>query len=172
MALNTCQTRPNGIKIPFFCKKLQDVQTPIASGDWGFAPRTPFEIHFSYTSLLDTSSVFNIFKFGFKPSPFSKILVKCQTRPWLLIFHFTMTLYHKKFLLKISGDVIACDLGFAPPIQNPGYTYALEIFALSWKEPAVGVHVRAGGPSPLNSNSIICSMSFSPRGKLFSKNIS
>ena len=39
-----------------------------------------------------------------------------------------MFLYHKKLLLKISDDVIACDLSFEPPppppIKNPGYTHA------------------------------------------------
>ena len=37
-----------------------------------------------------------------------------------------MSLPHKKFFLKISDDVNACDLWFAPlpPIKNPGYAYA------------------------------------------------
>ena len=41
-----------------------------------------------------------------------------------MIFH---SLSHQNFLFsKTSDDVIACDLRFSPPpIQNPGYAYAL-----------------------------------------------
>ena len=39
-----------------------------------------------------------LFNLGFKPSLSTKILVSAKTRPWLLIFHFTIFLSHKKFL--------------------------------------------------------------------------
>ena len=38
--------------------------------------------------------------FRFKPSPFRKLSVKCQTRPRLLIFHSTISLSRKKFLFR------------------------------------------------------------------------
>ena len=48
----------------------------------------------------------------FKLSPFSKILVACQTRPRLLIFHFAISLSRKKCLIsKMFEDVIACSGG-------------------------------------------------------------
>ena len=44
------------------------------------------------------------------------------------IFHPTLSLSQKKFLLKIFDYVIACDLWFGPPqIKNSGYVYELEI---------------------------------------------
>ena len=61
-----------------------------------------------------------MFSFWFKPSPFSKILlVKCQTRPRILIFHSTISLPLKKVpLSKFFDGVIACDLWFGPPPLN------------------------------------------------------
>ena len=86
----------------------------------------------SYTSLLDTSPALHTFlqfKFGFKPSPFSKILVKYQNQ----VTASDLPLYdifvpQKVPLLKISEDVVACDWWFAPPpfkgpIKNPGNAY-------------------------------------------------
>ena len=45
----------------------------------------------------------------------------------LSFFHSTVSLSHKKFLfLKISDDVIVCDLQFGPPLnQNPCYAYGI-----------------------------------------------
>ena len=43
-------------------------------------------------------------------------IVACQTRPQLLIFHFTISLSRKMCLIsKMFEDVIACDL---PPFPN------------------------------------------------------
>ena len=58
-------------------------------------------IRLSYTIVYSTwlpIQTFSLFIFWFKPSLFSKIQVKCQTRPRLLIFHSTISLPHKKFL--------------------------------------------------------------------------
>ena len=89
-----------------------------------------------YASLLVNASLFShfwkkIFKLLVEVLPFSKILATCQTRPQLLIFNSTVSLSLKKSIfLKISDDVIACDLRFATlplcpsPIKNPAYAYA------------------------------------------------
>ena len=74
----------------------------IASGAGDSAPKLPSVIRLSNSRLLKAyrkSDVFN-FNFWFKPSTFSKILFKCQIRPRLLIFHSTISLYHKKFLFR------------------------------------------------------------------------
>ena len=82
-------------------------------------PRPPSVICFSHTNLLNTSLNLHIstFKLSFEPSPFSKILGNCPTRPCLLIFHFTIFLPFRKFLMT-SLHVIC---GLPPPIKNPGY---------------------------------------------------
>ena len=89
---------------------------------------SPSVIRLSKLVYLHKSPNLDIFicNFCFKPSPFTKLSVKCQTWPRLLIFHSTTSLFHKKFLfrkfLKTSLHVI---FGLPlPPIKNPGYAYA------------------------------------------------
>ena len=61
-------------------------------------------------------------QYNIQPSLFRKILVKRQTRPRVLIFHFTTSLSYKKFLFqkfwwRHFDDVTSCDLWFGPPNQ-------------------------------------------------------
>ena len=57
-----------------------------------------------------------ICNFFFKPSPFRKLSVKCQTRPRLLIFHSTISLSHKKFLFrKFLMTSLHVVFGLPPP---------------------------------------------------------
>ena len=74
----------------------------------------------SYTFLLSNHY--------FSPSPFTKILVKCrQVTASDLLFYDIFALQKVPFL-KITDDIIACDLWFgSPPIENPGYAYGLRI---------------------------------------------
>ena len=75
-------------------------------------------ISLSYTTLRASQLRRLHFLSWFKPSPFIKILVKCQTE--LLIFHYTISLSHTKFLLRkflmMSLNMIC---GLRPPNQNP-----------------------------------------------------
>ena len=66
----------------------------------------------------------------FSPSPFIKILVKCHQATASNLLS-TISLLHKKVpFLKISDDVIACDLWFrGPPIKNSGYAWARQLRA-------------------------------------------
>ena len=65
------------------------------------------------------------FNFLFKRSPIRKLLVKCQTRPRLLIFHSTISLSCKKFLFrKFLMTSLHVIFGLPPLIKNPGYAYA------------------------------------------------
>ena len=80
----------NGIKVAFFFQK----NCP-ATG--GFVPRSPSVIRLNKLVYLHKSPNLHIFicNFWFKPSSFRKLLVKCQTRQRLLIFHYTISLSHK-----------------------------------------------------------------------------
>ena len=124
MVLNTYEMWSNGIKIAFFSKKIAKNRPETG----GFVPRSPSVIRLSKLVYLRKSPNLDIFIFNFcfKPSPFRKLSVTCQTRPRLLIFHSTIFLSHKKFLfrnfLMTSLHVI---FGLPlPPIKNPGYAYA------------------------------------------------
>ena len=56
-----------------------------------------------------------------------KILVKCHQATASGLPLCDIFAPQKVPFLKISDDVIACDLWFGPPpIKNPGYAYALE----------------------------------------------
>ena len=71
MALNTCEMWPSGVKIAFFPKNYKKLfcgwgfrpQTPIASCGLGLRPQTPSVIRLSYVSLLNTSTILDIFAF-------------------------------------------------------------------------------------------------------------
>ena len=101
----------NGIEIAFFSKN----DTKLPSG-WGFSPRPSSVIRLSNISFAHTSlpiSAFWLFSYWFKPSPFSKILGRCQVKPRLLISRSTLSLSHKKFFFSNKfDDVIACNLWF------------------------------------------------------------
>ena len=99
-----------------FFQKLQKKKSPSGRG---LRPQTPSVIRLSYTSLLTKSPNLDIlekfFNFWFKFSSFNNILVTCQLRPQIVILHFIICLSNRKSLfLKISDDVIACDLQFRP----------------------------------------------------------
>ena len=59
------------------------------------------------------------------PLPLAKILLYCQQQGKALDLPFHDIFAPQKVpLLKISDDVIACNLWFGPPpIKNPGYAY-------------------------------------------------
>ena len=127
--------RSNGIKIDFFQKITEvaqrlktSLQTPIATGCWGLRPRLPSVIRLSYTSSnFFQLKLFCFLTFGLKPSSFSKILVNCQTKPRLLIFHSTISLPHKKFLFQrflMTSLHVICNS--YPPSKNPGYAYGFD----------------------------------------------
>ena len=95
----------------------------------GYVPRSPSVIRLSKLVYLHKSPNLDIFiyNFWFKPYPFRKLSVKCQTRPRLLIFHSTISLSHKKFLFQkflMTSLHVIFGLAPPPPIKNPGYTYA------------------------------------------------
>ena len=115
MVLNMCKMWSKGIKIAFFSKKFQEIAQQLGASSPD--PRLWY-VWINY--------IF-IWNFWFKPSPFRKLSVKCQTRPRLLIFHSIRYICPTKIpLSKISNDFIACDFCFAPPppIKNPGYANA------------------------------------------------
>ena len=99
--------------------------------------QTPSVIHLGSTSLLtafpNLDKFGNLFNFWIKSFPFSKIQDTCQPRPWLLILHFTVSLFHKKSLIsKDFDDTIMCALRFGPtpPIKIPGCAcYLINVFS-------------------------------------------
>ena len=109
ITLKTLEMWSNGIKISIYFQKNTKSCPAVGS----FAPTPPSEIRLCYTRLLTMSPNLDILTFiCFKLSPFSKILVACQTRPRLLIFHFAISLSRKKCLIsKMFEDVIACSGG-------------------------------------------------------------
>ena len=114
MVLNTCEMWSNGIKIAFFFKKI--TKNRPATG--GYVPRSPYVIRLNKLGYLHKSPNLDIFicNFWFKPSPFRKLSVKCQTRPRLLIFHSTISLSKRKFLFRkflMTSLHVIC--GLAPP---------------------------------------------------------
>ena len=90
---------------PKTCKKSRSgwglrPQAPIASAGWGLRPQTPSVMRFSYTSLLENSSnlaVFHFLTFGLSSLFLAKSWLSPKHRPWLLIFHSTISKSHKKF---------------------------------------------------------------------------
>ena len=59
----------------------------------------------------------------------------CQTR--LPTFDLSFFARINSLFSKISDDVIAFDLRFGPPIQNPGYVYALNHVQCAYQIPVV-----------------------------------
>ena len=124
MVLNTCEMWSKSIKIAFFPKNSKNRP---ATG--GFISRFPSVMRLSKLVYLHKSPNLDIFicNFCFKPSPFEKLSVKCQTRPLgLLIFHSAISLSHKKFPFENFWWLhcmwfLVCP---PPPIKNPGYAYA------------------------------------------------
>ena len=96
---------------------------------------TPITVYFYDKTKISEENLQGdyLFNLGFKPSPFTKILVKCQNQasasdlPLYDIF-----VPQKVPLLKISDDVVACDLWFGPPqskiLAAPmGFTSQIEV---------------------------------------------
>ena len=74
------------------------------------------------------SSIYT-FYLGFKPSPYSKILVMCQTQGTTIHLPiYNIFVPQKVHVSKISDDVIACDVWFALPsiTKNPSYAFAAD----------------------------------------------
>ena len=94
----------------------------IAAGD--SSPRHPSVTPLRNTSLLTAPTNLDIFgklifRFWFKSSPFSKILVTCQTQVLVSDLSWYGILVHKKFLnLKIFDDVIACNFAVRATPQS------------------------------------------------------
>ena len=97
MALNTCETSSNGIKVAFFPKNYKNLSS-------GWELPSDHRLWYAWIALVYfiflPLKIFLLFNFWFKPSSFAKILVKSQTRPMLLILHCTISLPHKKFLFR------------------------------------------------------------------------
>ena len=111
MALNTCEMLSNGTKTAF----SQKITTKCPAAAWGFAPRPPSVIRLSYSSLLQTFPNSDIFK----PSPLSKIPVKCQKQATASDLPFYNIFVPQKVLpLKISENIIVCDSWFGSPPPN------------------------------------------------------
>ena len=93
MVRNTCEMWPKSIKIAFFSKKFQKIAQRLRAS----SPDPPSVIRLSKLVYLHESPNLDIFicNFCFKPSPFRKLSVKCQTRPRLLIFLSTTSLFSK-----------------------------------------------------------------------------
>ena len=122
----------NCIKIAFFSKQLLKIAqrlvaspyNPIASGGWGLRLQTPICDPFKLHYFAQHVSQFRRFNFGFKPSSFSKILVKKvrnQATASDLSFYDILSLFTKRLLFELF--CIACSLWFAPPppsSKNPG----------------------------------------------------
>ena len=119
MALNSCKIWSNGIKAAFFPKTLQKIvqrlgtSLPDPHSRMGyiwvpkFTRRVPRFKHFCYLTLI------------LSPLSLAKSWFRAKTRPRRLIFHHTILLSTKAFLLKISDNVIACDWWFGPsPYQK------------------------------------------------------
>ena len=131
MALNTSKMRSDFIKIAFYFKKLQK-NCPAAWGfalrlskplvAWGSAPRSLSVIRLSYNSLLNISPKLDNCTFQllvYSTSTFSKILVNCLQQATALDLLFYDNFAPQKFpLLKLSDDVIVCDLWFGSPNQK------------------------------------------------------
>ena len=104
---------PKALKC-FFFKKIPKNRP--ATG--GFISRSQSVIRLSKLVYLHKAPNLDIFicNFCFKSSPFTKLSVKCQTRPRLLIFHSMTPLSHKKFLFrKILMTSLHVIFGLGPP---------------------------------------------------------
>ena len=131
------------LKLSFFCKNLQKIfrpQTPIASGGWGLRSHAPSVTCFSCTNLLTTSpNLDRIEKFltcRSSPSLLANSGYEPNQTPSFLSFilcSIISTFFRK--ILMTSLHVI-CGLAF-PPIQNPGYAYALNHLQYAYQMPVV-----------------------------------
>ena len=105
MALNPCKMWSKEIKIYFFSKNLQKShsgwglcpQTPIAIGGWGLYP----------SPKLDTLHFLTI---SFHPLPLPKSWSSAKRATASNLSFYDMFAPQKVPVLKISDDVIACDL--------------------------------------------------------------
>ena len=113
MSVNTYEMWSKGIKIAIFSENLQK----LPSG-WGLCPQTPVCDTLECTRLLNTSRKLDICTFYvFSPSPFTKVLVKCQ-QVTASDLPFYKTLPHKNFLfwkILMTSMQVSCGL---PPLQS------------------------------------------------------
>ena len=125
MALNMCRRWSNGIEIPFFSSPPKKYKK--SSSGWGLRPQIPVSDAFEFTPLYSTrfpSLTFALFNYWFKPFFFTKSCLSAKHMPWLLIFHSTISLPHKKFLFwKLLMTSLRMICGLGPPIKNPSYAY-------------------------------------------------
>ena len=131
VALNTCKMWSNGIKIAFFFQKIvqrlgASLPDPHNLRKLGISP----DPHLEYTWVTQVGFTrlslrhFCYFTLGLSPLPFAKSWFSAKTRLRLLIFHFMISLSHKKFFWKILMTWLHVISGLAPlPIKNPGYSY-------------------------------------------------
>ena len=110
MPLNTCKMWSNGIKTAFFFKK--------SSSGWGLRPQNPLWDTFKWHKFTWSVSHFCYLTWGISHLPLAKSWLSARTKSPLLIFYFTISLSHKKFLcwifLMTSLHVIWC----LPPPPN------------------------------------------------------
>ena len=115
-------------------------QTPIASGGWWLHFQAPSVTRLSSTNLLTTSPKFDmllkLFNLRFWSFPFSKSWLLGKSDPQLLIFHSLLhkSLSFRKFLMMSFHVMYGLAL---PPIQNPGYAYALKHEQYAYQIPVV-----------------------------------
>ena len=119
--------RSNRIKIAFFKKITKNppaagsfaIRPHIGSSGWGLGPRPPvwdtFELN-KFTRHVSRFRHFAYLTLGLSPLPLAKSWLKCQNQA----SPSDLPLYDiSEFLLKMSDDVIACDLWFGPPPPPP-----------------------------------------------------
>ena len=119
MALNTCETWSNGIKIAFFSKTLRKIAQRLR-----LRPQTPicdtFELQ--YTSLPKHVSQFRHFRIltiGLSLLPWTNFLLRANTGPRLLIFHSTISLPPQKIpISKFLMPSLHVIFGLPPPPQS------------------------------------------------------
>ena len=138
MALNTCETWFNGIKIAFFFPNKLQKNCPSSGGLLSRPPKPPVAessasrprlwylgVTLVYSTRLSIY-IFAHFSFGFKQkSPLSKILVTCQTQSTAsnLPFYDIFARKSSSFENFWWRHCMWCGLP-TPPIKNPAHAYA------------------------------------------------
>ena len=123
MALNTCEMWSNGAKTAFFSKNYEKSSSPDPHSLQRLGASPPdlrlwyvwITVHL-LTQHVSQFTHFHISTIGSSPPSWTSSSLRGNTRPRLLIFHFTISLPpSKNSSFELSDDVIASDLWFGPP---------------------------------------------------------
>ena len=123
MALNMCELWFNGIKIASFAKKIQKIvqqlgvsrPDPHSLQQLGAPPPDSLQWYVWVALVCSICLPIYTFYFRFKYSPYSKILVMCQTQASASDLPIDNIFGPRKVpLSKIYDGVIACDSWFTP----------------------------------------------------------